>query len=168
MKRKGAHVVAGIIVVCLLTGMLGVYSASGFTRMGLTYRLNDWGGVKCSTQSGFGGELLLNYRDYTYEDASDTYFGFPPSLLYHFKKSSGTSPYVGIGYLSYANSWTGGSLRESGFRLLAGKEYFFSEKFSLDLRATAAFNTWNETWGSSEEQVAYTAIYIDMGVSIYR
>ncbi len=171
MKKKGVRVMVGLVLVCLLTGMLGVYSASGRTEIGLTYRLNDWGGVKIDTQSGFGGELLLNYANYTSEDVRDTDLGFQLSALYRFKGSSGTSKYVGIGYLSLTNTfenWISSSYRESGPRLFCGIERFFGEKFSVDLRATAAFNTWNETWDSVEERGTYTAIYVDVGVTIYR
>ena len=168
MKKKRVRAMVGLVLVCLLTGMLGVYSSAGCSGIGLTYRVNDWGGLKFETQSGFGGELLLNYRDYTYEDSKDTYLSFQPSVLYRFKGSSDTSPYVGIGYFSFTNNWDNGFIRESGFALLVGMEHFLSEKFSFDLRATACFNTWNDTWGSWEEQGTYTSIYIDMGVSIYR
>ena len=172
MKKKGIRVMVGLVLVCLLIGMLGVYSASGSTKIGLTYRLNDWGGVKIDTQSGFGGELLFSYGDYTYEDDKDTYLDFQPSLLYRFKGSLDTSLYVGIGYLSSTNTYSWASTlsrdSESGFRLLLGIEHFFSEKFSVDLRATAYFNTWNEIWYSWEEHGTYTGIYVDLGVSIYR
>ena len=170
MKKKGVRVMVGFILVCLLIGILGVYSASGSTEIGLTYRLNDWGGVKIDTQSGFGGELLLDYSDYTYEDGKDTYLSFQPSLLYRFEGSSDTSPYVGIGYLSYTNTyenWFSGLSRESGFALLVGLEHFFSEKFSVDLRVTAYLNAWEET-GYWEDQGTRTIIYVDLGVSIYR
>jgi len=127
--------------------------------------------VKFETQSGFGGELLLDYYDYIYEDSKDTYWIFQPSVLYRFEGSSDTSPYVGIGYVSFTNTyenWGTEVFKESGFALLVGMEHFLSKKFSVDLRATAYFNTWNETWDSWEEQGAYTGIYVDMGVSIYR
>jgi len=172
MKRKRVRVMVGLVLVCLLIGMLGVYSASARSEIGLTYRVNDWGGVKFETQSGFGGELLLYYHGYTHEDYyRNTYMDFQPSLLYRFKCSSDTSPYVGIGYLSSTNTyenWGTETWQESGFRLLAGMEHFFSEKFSFDLRATAYFNTWKDIWNSSEERGTYTGIYVDMGVSIYR
>ncbi len=172
MKKMGVRVMVWLVLVCLLTGMLGVYSASGGTKIGLTCRLNDWGGLKIDTQSGFGGELLFDYSNYTYEDVRDAYLSFQPSVLYRFKGSSDTSPYVGIGYLSYTNTyedWVSGIFRESGPRIFVGMERFFSEKFSFDLRATAVFNTWNDRWGSSsEEQGTYTAIWVDMGVFIYR
>jgi len=170
MKKKGIRVMVGLVLVCLLIGILGVYSASGRTEIGLTYRLNNRGGVKIDTQSGFGGELLLYYSDYTYDDSKNTYLSFQPSLLYRFKGSSDTSPYAGIGYLSSTNtySWASGLFRESGFRLLVGLEHFFSEKFSVDLRATAYFNTWNDTWGSWVDQGTDAGIYVDLGVSIYR
>ena len=172
MKKKGIRVMVGLVLVCLLIGILGVYSASGSTEIGLTYRLNDWGGVKIDTRSGFGGELLFNYSDYTYEDYyRSTYMDFQPSLLYRFKCSSDTSPYVGIGYLSSTNTyenWGTETWQESGLRLLLGIEHFFSEKLSVDLRATAYFNTWNEIWDSSEDHGTYTGIYVDMGVSVYR
>ena len=168
MKRKGVRVMVGLVLICLLTGMLGVYSASGRTKMGLTYRLNDWGGVKIDTESGFGGELLVNYIGFTFEDTKDTELSLQPSILYRFKGSSDTSPYVGIGYLSFTDEWTNGFFRESGFALLAGLERLLGEKLSVDLRATAYFNTWNDTWGSFEDQGTYTAIYVDMGVTIYR
>ena len=171
MKRKGVRVMVGFVLVFLLTGIPGVYSASGRTEIGLTYRLNDWGGLKIDTQSGFGGELLLDYSDYTYEDGSkSTYLSFQPSVLYRFKGSLDTSPYVGIGYYSYMDTYENwvGIDRESGFRLLVGLEHFFSEKFSFDLRATACFDTWTATWDSWEEHGTYTTIYVDLGVSIYR
>ena len=168
MKKKGVRLMVGVVLACLLTGMLGVYSASGCTGMGLTYRLGDWGGVRYSAQSGFGAELLFNYGDYAYEDAKDTYLSFQPAVLYRFQRSSGTSPYVGIGYLSYANNWTGGFMRESGLRILVGMEHFLNDKLSVDLRATAAFNTWDEMFGSVEAKGTYTSIYIDMGISVYR
>ncbi len=170
MKRKGVRVMVGVVLVCLLIGILGVYSASGSTKIGLTYRLNDGGGVKIDTQYGFGGELLFDYADYIYEDSKDTYLSFQPSLLYRFEGSSDTSLYVGIGYLSSTNTyenWFSGLYRESGIRLLVGMEHFLSEKFSFDLRVTACFNTWNDTWGSWEDQGTDTTIYVDMGVSIY-
>jgi len=171
MKKKGIRVMVGVVLVCLLIGILGVYSASGSTEIGLTYRLNDWGGVKIDTQSGFGGELLFNYSDHTYEDGKSTYLSFQPSLLYRFKGSSDTSPYVGIGYLFSTNTyenWGTEVWQESGFRLLLGIEHFFSENFSFDLRASAYFTTWKDVWDSSEDQGTYTGIYVDMGVSIYR
>jgi len=171
MKRKGERVMVGLVLVCLLTGMLGVYSASGRTKIGLTYRVNDWGGLKIETQSGFGGELLLNYADYTYEDSKDTYLSFQPSVFYRFKGSSDTSPYVGIGYVSFTNTyenWTSALFKESGVALLVGLEHFFSEKLSVDLRATAYFNAWKDIWDSWEEQGTYTGVYVDLGVSIYR
>jgi len=152
--------------------MLGVYSASACTGIGLTYRVNDWGGVKFETQSGFGGELLLYYQGYTHEDYRRTYLDFQPSILYRFKGSSDTSPYLGIGYLSSTHryeSWGTDVWQQSGFRLLVGLEHFFSEKFSFDLRATAYFNSWKDTWGDSyEENGTRSGIYVDMGVSIYR
>jgi len=161
MKRKGVRVMVGFILVCLLIGMLGVYSASGRTEIGLTYRLNDCGGVKIETQSGFGGELLLDYYRSTYESngghGTSTSWTLKPSILYRFKGSSDTSIYVGLGYVY-----------SPGFRLLVGLEHFFSEKFSVDLRATAYFGTWTATWDSWEEHGTYTGIYVDMGVSIYR
>jgi len=173
MKKKGIRVMVGLVLVCLLIGILGVYSASGSTEIGLTYRLNDWGGVKIDTQSGFGGELLVNYSDYTYEDYRETYLDFQPSLLYRFKSSSDISPYVGIGYFSSAETyiyenWGTEVWQQSGFHLLAGMEHFFSEKFSFDLRATAYFNTWNDTWDSWEEHGTRNGLYVDLGVSIYR
>ncbi len=168
MKKMGVRVMVGLVLICLLTGMLGVYSASGRTKIGLTYRLNDWGGVKIDTESGFGVELLLNYQGYTYEDGKDTHLSIQPSVLYRFKGSSDTSPYVGIGYFSFTDDWTSGLVTESGFSIFVGMEYFFSEKFSVDLRAAGASNTWTDTWGSWEEQGGYTAIYVDMGVTIYR
>ena len=171
MKRKRVRVMVGLVLVCLLTVMLGVYSASARTEIGLTYRVNDWGGVKFETQSGFGGELLLYYQGYTYEDYRRTYLDFQSSLLYRFKGSSNTSPYVGIGYLSETHtyeSWGTDVWQQSGFRLLAGMEHFFSEKFSLDLRATAYFNSWKDIWGSHEDNGTRSGIYVDMGVSIYR
>ncbi len=168
MKRKGVRVMVGLVLICLLTGMLGVYSASGRTKIGLTYRLNDRGGVKIGTESGFGGELLLNYQGYTHEDMKDTELSIQPSVLYRFNGSSDTSPYVGIGYFSFTDDWTSGSFRESGFALLAGLEHLLGEKLSVDLRATAYFNTWNDIWGSWEEQGTYTGLYVDMGVTIYR
>jgi len=172
MKKKRVRVMVGLVLVCLLIGMLGVYSASGCTKVGFTYRLNDWGGVKIDTQSGFGGELLFNYEDYIYEDYyRSTYLDFQSSLLYRFKGSSDTSLYVGIGYLSSTNTyenWGTEVWRQSGFRLLVGMEHFFNEKFSVDLRATAYFNAWNETWDSWEDQGTRNGIYVDLGVSIYR
>ncbi len=171
MKRKGVRVMVGVVLIGLLTGLLGLYSASGSTKIGLTYRLNDWGGVKIDTESGFGGELLLNRTDYTYEDSRDTYLSFQPAFLYLFEGSSDTSPYVGIGYFSSVDTyenWGTDVWQQSGFLVLVGMEHFFGEKLSVDLRATAAFNTWNETWDSVEERGTYTAIYVDMGVTIYR
>ena len=170
MKRKGVRVMVGLVLVCLLTGILGVYSASGRTEIGLTYRLNDWGGLKIDTQSGFGGELLLDYYGSTSEYSTTTQLNFQPSVLYRFKGSSDTSPYVGIGYLSYTDTYENSiseSHKESGFNLLVGLEHFFSEKFSVDLRVTAYLNAWEET-GYWEEQGTDTGIYVDLGVSIYR
>jgi len=170
MKKKGVRVMVGFILVCLLTGILGVYSASGSTEIGLTYRLNDWGGVKIDTQSGFGGELLLEYYGSTSEDSTTTQLSFQPSFLYRFKGSSDTSPYVGIGHFSHTytyENWTSSLDRESGFVLLVGLEHFFSEKFSIDLRVTAYLNAWEET-GYWEDQGTRTIIYVDLGVSIYR
>ncbi|GAI96746.1 unnamed protein product, partial [marine sediment metagenome] len=137
----------------------------------LTYRLNDWGGVKIDTESGFGGELLLNYADYTSEDIRDTYLSFQPSVLYRFKGSSDTLLYVGIGYLSYTNTyenWTSAFYRESGPRVFVGIRSPLNDNIALDLRVTACSNKWTDAWGSWEEQGTYTAIYVDMGVSIYR
>lgn len=168
MKRKGVRVMVGVVLIGLLTGLLGLYSASGSTKIGLTYRLNDWGGVKIDTESGFGGELLVNYIGSTSEDMKDTELSLQPSLLYRFKGSSDTSSYVGIGYFSSTDDWTSGLFRESGLALLAGLERLFGEKLSVDLRATAYFNTWNDTWGSWEYQGTYTAVYVDIGVTIYR
>lgn len=171
MKKKRVRVMVGLVLVCLLTGILGVYSASGRTGIGLTYRVNDWGGVKFETQSGFGGELLLYYQGYTHEDYTRTYLDFQPSVLYRFKGSSDTSPYVGIGYFfsthTYEN-WGSEVFKESGFTLLVGLERFFGEKFSFDLRATAYFNVRKDTWNSSEEQGTRNGLYVDLGVSIYR
>ena len=170
MKRKRVRVMVGLVLVCLLTVMLGVYSASARTEIGLTYRVNDWGGVKFETQSGFGGELLLHYQGYTHEDYRRTYLDFQPSLLYRFKGSSDTSPYVGIGYLSSTHTyenWGTETWQRSGFRLLVGLEHFFSEKFSVDLRATAYFNTWKDIWNSWEDQGTRNGLYVDFGASIY-
>jgi len=161
----------GLVLVCLLTGMLGVYSASACTGMGLTYRPGDSGGVRYGTQSGFGGELLFSYSDHTYENSKYTYLELQPSVLYRFKGSSDTSPYVGLGYVHYTDTYqssSSGLYKLSGFCLLAGIEYFLNEKFSVDLRATAYFNSWKDTWGSYEENGARSGIYVDMGVSIYR
>ena len=176
MKRKGVRVMVGLVLVCLLTGMLGVYSASGRTEIGLTYRrpLDVWessGGMKFYTQSGFGGELLLDYTDYTGEHYKDTYLEFQSSLLYRFKGSSDTSPYLGIGYYSYTETyenWGTEVWEQSGFALLVGMEYFFGEKVSVDLRATAYFDTWKETWYSSEDHGTRNGFYVDMGISMYR
>ena len=171
MKRKRVRVMVGLVLVCLLTGILGVYSASASTKIGLTYRPGDRGGVKIETQSGFGGELLLEYYGSTYEDSVTTHLDLIPSVLYHFKGSSDTSLYVGIGYFSHTytyENWTSSLDRESGPNLLVGIEHFFNEKFSFDLRATAYFGTWSDTWDSSEDHGTYTGLYVDMGVSIYR
>ena len=171
MKRNKVRVMVGLVLVCLLTGILGVYSVSASTEIGLTYRLNDWGGVKIDTQSGFGGELLLSYSDHTYENSKYTYLDLQPSVLYRFKGSSDTSPYVGLGYVYYTDtyqSYSNGLYELSGFCLLAGIEHFFSDKFSVDLRATAYFNSWKDTWGSYEDNGTRSGIYVDMGVSIYR
>jgi len=161
----------GVVLIGVLTGLLGLYSASGSTKIGLTYRLNDWGGVKIDTESGFGGELLLNYADYTSEDIRDTYLSFQPAFLYLFEGSSDTSLYVGIGYLSYTSTyenWVSAFYRESGPRVFVGIRSPLNDNIALDLRVTACSNKWTDTWGSSEEQGTYTAIYVDMGVSIYR
>ena len=172
MKRKGVRVMVGLVLICLLTGMLGVYSASGRTKIGLTYRLNDWGGVKIDTESGFGVELLLNYQGYTYEDGKDTHLSIQPSVLYRFKGSSDTSPYVGIGYFSSTDTyenWGTELWKESGFALLIGMERFFGEKFSADLRATLYFNTWKDVWDDYwEDHGTRSGFYIDMGISMYR
>ncbi len=172
MKRKGVRVMVGLVLICLLTGMLGVYSASAWNRIGLTYRrpMDNWGGlggVKIYGESGFGGELLLDYGRYTYEDGSEVYLNFQSSVLYRLKGSSKTLPYVGIGYLSTTDDWDGVSFRESGFALLVGMEHFFTNNLSVDLRATAAFNTWSDTWGSWEDHGTYTTVYFDMGLSMY-
>ena len=171
MKRKRVRVMVGLVLVCLLTGILGVYSASASTKIGLTYRLNNWGGVKIETQSGFGGELLVEYHGSTSEDSTGTHLDFEPSVLYHFKGSSDTRTYVGIGYFfhkyTYEN-WISEVDTQSELNLFVGLEHFFSEKFSVDLRATAYFNTWKDTWDSSEDHGTYTGLYVDMGVSIYR
>ena len=171
MKRKGVRIMVGLVLVCLLTGILGVYSASASTKIGLTYRPGDRGGVKIETQSGFGGELLLEYHGSTYEDSVTTHLDLIPSVLYHFKGSSDTSLYVGIGYFAHTyryENWTSSLDRESALNLLVGVEHFFNEKFSVDLRATAFFGTWSDTWDSSEDHGTYTGLYVDMGVSIYR
>jgi len=169
MKGKRVRVVVGFILVCLLTGMLGVYSASASTQIGLTYRLNDWGGLKIETQSGFGGELLFEYDGETCEHMAVTELYLQPSVLYHFKGSSDTSPYVGIGYYSdrytYEN-WGSEVGTESGIVLLAGLERFFGN-VSCDLRASAYFTTWKEVWDSSEDQGTYAGIYVDLGVSVF-
>ncbi len=173
MKRKGVRVMIALVLVCLLTGILGVYSVSASTEIGLTYRrlFDNWGGVKIYTPSGFGGELLLNYAHYNCEHMKDTYLSFQPSVLYRFKGSSDTSPYVGIGYSSstetYEN-WGTEVWQESGFSLLAGMERSFGENLSFDLRVTAYFNTWKDTRGSYEDNGTRSGIYVDMGVSIYR
>ncbi len=171
MKKKGVRVMVGLVLVCLLTGMLGVYSASGWNEVGLTYRrpFSGWqglGGVKIYTQSNFGGELLIDYSDYTDEDGKDTYLSLQPSLLYRFKGSSNTSPYVGIGFLSITDNWTSGFFRESGFVLLVGVEHFFSEKFSFDLRNTLSFNTWEDIW-LWEDYGSSNSLSVDMGISLY-
>jgi len=153
--------------------MVGVYSASGRTEIGLTYRLDDRGGVKFETQSGFGGELLLSYRGYTQEDYIETYLDFQPSLLYRFKGSSDTSPYVGIGYFFSKDTFEDWGIetevwQQWGFALLVGMEHFFGEKLSVDLRATAYFSTWKDTfWDSPEDRGTRNGLYLDMGVSMY-
>jgi len=161
MKKMGVRVMVVILLVCLLTGILGVYSASGYTGIGLTYRLNGYGGVKIDTQSGFGGELILDYYRSTYESSggygTSTSWTFQPSVLYRFKRFSDTSTYIGLGYAP-----------GPALRLLVGLEHFFGEKFSVDVRASAWFGTWTSTWDSWEEHGTYTGIYIDMGISIYR
>lgn len=171
MKKKGVRVMVGLVLVCLLIGMLGVYSASGCTKIGLTGRLNGQGGLRIDIQSGFWGELLFDYTAYTYEDTyKNTYLSFQPSVLYRFEESSDTSLYVGIGYLFSTNTyenWFSDLYRESGVRLLVGMEHFLNEKFSFDVRVTACFNTWNDTWDSWVDQGTYAAVYVDVGVSIY-
>ncbi len=176
MKRKGVRVMVGLVLACLLIGMLGVFSASGSTEIGLTYRrlVNNWGGVKFITPSGFGGELLVDYSSYTEDDYyTRTYVDFQPSLLYRFKGSSDTSPYVGIGYSSststyiYDDRWTD-VWEESGFSLLVGMERAFGENLSVDLRATAYFDTWKDTWDSSEDYGTSSGFYIDVGITLYR
>ncbi len=175
MKRKGVRVMIGLVLVCLLTGILGVYSASGRTEIGLTYRrpVNNWGGVKIYTQSGFGGELLLDYFDYAYEDSRDTHLSFQSSVLYRFKGSSDTSPYVGIGYFFSKDTFEDWGIetevwQQWGFALLVGMEHFFGEKLSIDLRATAYFSTWKDIfWDSPEDRGTRNGLYLDMGVSMY-
>jgi len=160
----------GLFLVCLLTGILGVYSASASIEIGLTYRPGDWGGVKIDTQSGFGGELLFGYYGSTNEYSTTALLEFQPSVLYRFARSSDTSPYVGLGYVYYTETYENSIseiYKQSGFALLAGIEHFFNEKFSVDLRATVYLNAWEET-GYWEEQGTRTIIYVDMGVSIYR
>ncbi len=178
MKRKGVRVMVGLVLICLLTGMLGVYSASAWNTIGLTYRrpMDNWGGsggVKIYTQSDFGGELLIDYENYTYEDYyRSTYVEFQSSVLYRFKGSSDTSPYVGIGYFSSTDTyenWGTELWKESGFALLIGMERFFGEKFSADLRATLYFNTWKDVWDDYwEDHGTRSGFYIDMGISMYR
>jgi len=170
MKGKRVRLVVGFILVCLLIGMLGAYSASACCPgLGLTYRLNDWGGIKYQSQFGFGGELLFEYYGETYDHTAVTKLYLQPSVLYHFKRSSDISPYVGVGYYSdrytYEN-WGSELGTESGVVLLVGLERFFGN-FSCDLRASAHFTTWKNVWDSSEEQGTYAGIYVDMGVSVF-
>ncbi len=170
MKKKGVRVVVGLVLACLLTGMLGVCSSAGSSGMGLTYRLDSGGGLKIETQSGLGAELLLYYEGYTDEDSRNTYLDLRPSVLYRFKGSSDTSLYVGVGYLfspDIYNNATSAVYHESGFSLLLGVERSFGKKFSCDLRATAYLNTWENT-GSWEEQGTRNGLRIDLGISIYR
>ena len=169
MKRKGVRVMVGLVLVCLLIGMLGVYSASGYSQIGLTGRLDDWGGVKFWTQSGFGGELLLTYYRSTSESTTTTQLDYQPSVLYRFKGSSDTSTYVGLGYLysrdTYAN-WITETHRESGVALLIGVERSFGENFCVDLRATVYLNNWEERnyW---DDQGTRNIVYIDAAIDIF-
>ncbi len=169
MKRKGARVMVGFVLVCLLIGMLGVYSASGWPQIGLTYRLDDWGGLKMWTQSGFGGELLVTYYRSTSETSTTTQLDYQPSVLYRFKGSSDTSTYVGLGYLysrdTYAN-WITEIRRESGTALFVGLERRFGENFSVDLRTTAYVNNWEER-NSWEDHGTRVIWYTDAALSIF-
>ncbi len=175
MKRKRVRVTVGLVLVCFLTGILGVYSASASTEIGLTYRrlFDNWGGVKIYTPSGFGGELLVNYSRYTEDDYyTRTYVDFQSSLLYRFKGSSDTSPYAGIGYSSSTNTytyddWGTDVWEESGFSLLAGMERSFGENLSFDLRATLYFNTWKDIWDSWEDHGTRSGLYIDGGIFVH-
>ncbi len=170
MKRKGVRVMVGLVLVCLLTGILGVYSVSASTEIGLTYRLNDWGGLKIYAPCGFGGELLVDYSHYSEDDYyARTYVDFQSSLLYRFKGSSDTSPYLGIGYSSYTNTyiyddWGDEIWQESGFSLLAGMERSFGKNLSFDLRATVYFNTWKDTWYYSDDHGTRSGLNISAGV----
>ena len=163
MKKKRVRVVAGVVLVCLLAGMLGVYSASGCAGLGLTYRLGNWGGLRFKTRTSFEAELLFRYAQWADRDSKDTYLSFQPAVLYHFEGSSATSPYVGIGYFSYDNTWDTGFLRESGPSIMGGIQYSLNENASIDLRVTAAFNSWSEKYSAMTAQGTYSSLRVDMG-----
>lgn len=187
MKRRKVFLVVGAVAVFTLTATLGTYSAWASPKWGFTYRVGNWGGFKIETNSGFGGELLLNYSYSTMNSeelglhGKETTIAFNPALTYHFGESSTTSPYIGLGYHClrqeeelknyFKNTQT---YEESGWILMAGIEHFFSKGFSCDLRITANLGRWKETLketGNGYEIVQkldgdYHAVDVDFGVSI--
>ena len=178
MKRKKTLLLVGAVLVSALVGTLGTYSAWGSPKVGLTYRLNGWRGVKIKTVSGFGGELLLNYSSSELTNIwggseSTTTTGFAPAFTYHFGESS---PYVGLGYYSsteetQATYWTT-TWKESAVILLAGIEHFVSENFSLDIRITGSRGEENYTHMGEYEHISewirsWQLVGVDFGISIF-
>ena len=173
MKRKKILLLVGTVLVFALVGTLGTYSAWGSSKVGLTHRLNGWGGVKIKTASAFGGELLFNYSweykmiQWDYRQTTTT--GFAPAFTYHFGESS---PYVGLGYYwstrKYQNLFTN-TTKDSAVILLAGIEHFISENLSLDMRITGYLGQEHFTstlweWRSIR---SWKSVVIDFGISIF-
>lgn len=177
MGREKVLLVVGALLVLILAGILGNYSAWGSPRWGFTYRVNNWGGISVKTDSRFAGELLLYYEHGTNEQENYqlTITGLYPSLTYHFGGPSATSPYVGLGYYSYTSDEKAlieSITTSSGFTLLTGIEHFFNKNFSCDLRLTAYLKNWRidhkangVSWPGSNGIA--TQILINLGLSIF-
>ena len=175
MERKRVLLVVGAVLVFILTGALGTYSAWGSPRWGLTYRWNNWGGLKIETKSGFGGEVLFSYfHTNEKDDKHEIGTGFQPSLTYYFRGSSNTSPYVGLGYFSFreeVKDLVTFTYEVSGPTLLLGIEHFLNKNFSCDFRITAYFQDWGgsykadgESWKGAEG--THSEIDVDLGFSV--
>ncbi|MBA7669980.1 hypothetical protein ES703_78121 [subsurface metagenome] len=176
MKRKKVVLIAGFVLVFILTGVLGTYSASGSLNWGPTLRMDGWGGLRIGANTGLGGEVLVNYSYMTEtDDKYERVIGFQPSLTYHFGGSSNTSPYLGLGYISFTEK--GKDLvtvtyQTSGPIVVLGVEHFFNQNLSCDLR----FTLYSENWGYNYEangsswkgaEGTYSAVVVTFGVSTF-
>jgi len=178
MERKKVLLIVGAVVVFILTGTLGTYSAWGSPKWGFTYRMDNWGGARIETKR-FGGEVLAYYSRMTEaDDKHESAIGVNPSITYHFRGPGNTSLYAGFGYYFYESEVLDivtFTQEVSGPTVMVGIEHFFNvfnEDFSCDIRITGQFVNWEDTYkgdGTSWKGPEGTAteVKIDLGVSVF-